>query len=420
MNALNVSKKLVVAAVVGVPVFSLIAVAPLYLFVALSAGFIFLARLMRRTVLPLNQGYFLLVSFFFVLPALSTIWSLYPGATVYRAVWPLYCLIVFFLALYALRANLESQIERITFWVPSVSFIVFVVVFVLYGSLRPAGGGVGSISNLGGSLVVSCLPFAIASKRSILRKGLLIMVILTVVVLSEGRSSAALFLFAFPVTMFFLPGSAGQRMARFVFWATFLLAMTAALLVWFEVSFLGKLTERFRDTQIYSFEALQNPDPDAADYGRALMMAAGLRAFQESWPKGIGFGALPDFMLEYGPYQYVSHSFVITFTSELGILGTLALALLVIGTIQKMRSVPAGSMKGAISASLVLILLQAIFRPPYANGLLPVLLASVSLLATKQHLRDNGTTHAESQTTVLKQNLFHRFPSTKIGDGKWR
>lgn len=382
-SARNASLFLVIFGVSAMPIISLLSISPFYLVMVMCSSFIFVARFTQSSTFAIKKYHVLWVATFFLLPMASVIWSRYPDATTTRAIWPAYCLIIYFLTLYALGNDPRRLVRKISTIIPIVVFGTFVFAIVLYGSVRPSGGQVGSLSNQGSALAIACMPFIISSNGPFSRKALISILVLSIAFLSGGRSAAAIFLLSFPITSLLIPGGGVRKLVGF---ATSMfvgaLAILGLLLAGGDTFY--STVERITDSQIYSIEALINPDPDASDYGRALMMAGGLQAFKDSWPVGIGFGSLAEFMKEDGPFSYVSHSLLITFTSELGILGVTSLTALFLSTLNRLRKLSDGYLKSSVAASLILILLQSIFRPPYANGLLPVLLAIVTAAAILQ------------------------------------
>jgi O-antigen ligase len=361
------------------------------------------------------------VYIFFLLPLVSVLWSRYPDETLWRGGLVLVNIGIFYLMMRANSFNPHAVISRLVVIVPIVMAVMFVFIYVKFGSIRPdsreMGEVVKSICNGGPAMVVLCVPY-------LLLPGIIVnkwaswgalAACLLVVVLSESRGGVLMLALVIPLTALFYPASLSTRILRLVKLTGVLAAVfvTIALVVGVD-RFVNPVLDRFMDSQLFKVGNWSDPSREEGDFGRLLLLTEGVNAVREEPFRGIGYGGFKNYIEDRHGKGHISHNLFITAWSEMGLLGMFVLCWLLWAVFFGLSKYSRGggcfdSQKNKMIAvatfvALLLAIIHAQLRPVFSNPMLTVLLAQAY---TMMRLRRNY------QRSFAEHRRVSLFPSVK-------
>lgn len=303
----------------------------LYIYVATCIALTILLLLIARRPLVVTRS-FLLAGGLYLIPLLSLITTSYVDVT--RGALMALSLNIGLAFLASYNRNQEELPRLISILACSFSIVIFlisIVIFSTYGSLRPMGrqmaDTVGSFSNHAAAIAILTLPYLFwADKYRLINKIVVRFAItasILIALLSLSRAAFILVLMVLILMQLSLSRRIGGAILKVAFICFGILLLNfVSYLIWGDSSLIAQITSRFQDSQILSF-GISPPDRDLNDYGRAAMYFEGYQMFLEYWPLGSGFGGLAPYMEEKLGFGYVSHNIVITAAGELGLVGAI-------------------------------------------------------------------------------------------------
>lgn len=340
---------------------------------------------------------------FFSLPLISVLWSRYPAETFWQGSLVLVNIGIFHLMMRANTFRLDKVISTIVMLVPVVMAIIFLILYVKYGSIRAdsreMADVVKSIANVGPALVVLCVPYLLLVPGIVGRKINLCIALaacLFVVLLSQSRGGMLMLAIVVPLSFCLYPARWSIRVVRLLKVAMIVTAIAVIAVLFLGVERISTpVVERFENSQLTSIDGIIDPSRGSGDFRRALIYAEGINAVYDEPFLGIGYGGLARYMEARHGIGSTSHNIIITAWGEMGLPGMLVLFWLLwsvfFGLRKYLRS-SGGSKKdkliaAATLAALIVAFIHAQFRPLFSNPMLPVLLAQAYTMMrlTRKH-----------------------------------
>jgi len=328
---------------------------------------------------------------FFLLPIISVLWSHYPEETLWRGSLVLINIGIFYLMLTANRYDAEIVISKLVIIVPFITLIVFMIIYMVYGSIRPdtvaMDEQIHSISNDLPALVVLCVPYLLMVPGIVRSKILIwgaVAASLFVVLLSQSRGGLMMILLSILMSIFMYPDKRSIRIIKFAKLSVAAILITAVMVFSFGLDRLVMpVIDRFENSQLTSLNGFINPTKGGKDYRRAVMYSEGINAIYEEPILGIGYGSLSPYIEKSYIFSIVSHNLIITSLGEMGIPGLMVLLWLMFSIVVGLRNYRGGNagtkkdkyFAAATLAALIVAFAHAQFRPLYSNPMVPVLLA---------------------------------------------
>jgi len=403
-----ISKNFVLLSLVCYPFFSIFFYKGYFLTILLGLFIVVAVDLYLRNGRVFFDKQALPVYLFFCLPLVSTFWSIFPDITLWKGSLVLVNIGVFYLASRASLYKKNELISAVVIIVPSTVFFAFMFIFFVYGSVRPLSVSmadeVGAFSNLGGALVVLCVPYLFVLykvKKSKVMVLLSLLACVLVVILSESRGAALMLLVSMVLSYYFLTGSYKYKHVKF------LAVSTVILFIGIFVYFGGldvidsPIVKRFGESQVLHVLYDNNlvPVKSEPDYVRAVMYVEGLDLVLENTLHGIGYGSMGYSLEEKYGFLVVSHNLFITVIGEMGIVGAVIFTWLMVVVFFRLRRMQKYSRLGscdhliasATIISIIVFFIHAQFRPQLLNPMLPVLLAMAFLKVPKLYTTEITT-----------------------------
>ncbi len=278
--------------------------------------------------------------FFVVTLFLSSLWSIDPYRTLFQATG-----LLFFICISYLVANLPDEVRFK--WVMRCALIASVAVLVLfmqseitYGAVRVISSemkdAVGSFSNLGGAVIILCIPYLIfglqlrIGSRFIISIGLASALI--AIVMSASRAAYGLSLITIIASVVW-----GSKDYLRVFRNVIILAILACgigFLLWNSMAFhsdMRRVVERFSGSAIFGGDG--SAVGHSVDHGRVDMFREGGKIIANNPIFGVGYKAFSKQFQRDNGFRLISHNIIITAWTGAGILGLLTLAWLLISSV---------------------------------------------------------------------------------------
>jgi O-antigen ligase len=358
-------------------------------YAAILTGLIFLA-----ISISINKGkkfkffsiYSMPVLLFFAWMPFTYIYANYPDEVIYRVIrtFP-----YFFLFMFSYRATIKGD----TLWVKSLSKImpitvgiIFIYIYLKFGSIRGGAEEFGAFSNVGPSIVEAFIPFLLFYITTEKSYGFaLFSLILTVgvIIYSGSRGAFLIGVLGIVTSILILKQNSTKKV---------IMAAKASVLVILIILILLKTTnieniflqvsQRFIDSQVITTIFDNNkPSLQRSDYVRSVMYFEGIRTIKENPVLGIGLGGISKTIDDYYGFEVVSHNFIITAWGEMGVIGLFLILLMFVLPIKQMIQIrrQMGQIIDYtyISSTLVgiiLLLLNGLFMPQLTNPVLYLML----------------------------------------------
>ncbi len=197
---------------------------------------------------------------------------------------------------------------------------------------------------------------------------------------------------------YFSPGSITKRVDKSIKWFIAILLISGISLPVIGVDRVSSVIEKLGTSQLAYGGWLSPPVRGEPDFRRAQMYYEGINAIREAPLLGIGFHGLKPFVEERDRYGggVISHNLVITAWGELGVLGISVCVWLFWSNIAGLMRLVKNryldhnrrQLVAATLVALLLLLVQAQFRPFFSNPLAPILFAqSYSIIRSARESR---------------------------------
>lgn len=359
--------------------------------------------------LHLNENVSLLVSkntpvflLFFVLSA-SLLW----GVDFYNSLHHLFYLYLY-LSLYlifcsaVLHVN-QKGIECSFMYIPVFYFIVNIFVIVLYGGLRvsdhEAHAVVGSYSNHMVAIVEACFPYLIW--RLFLKpKNIFIYIVLLLnilnVIMSGSRAGYLIMILSFVIAPCVVVGDIRKAIKSFALMLAVILILFSLLSLNTKLNYMmSGVIDRF-STDNLNYELFQQDILSRSEDGvtkRAIMYHAGLRVIQEYPVGGVGYHNFKSYVEDNYGVGVIAHNVVINVWSSAGVLGVVALSILLLAAFFRIkmaiRFFSDDEIKRAwyrvVGVAFWLVIFHGLFRPLLYNPMFYFLLAIVMLAPVQKN-----------------------------------
>lgn len=288
---------------------------------------------------------------------------------------------------------ISNNICRIINFLLIICTVLSFVLFIMYGTLRPAdqlGHFLGAYGTRMAAYMATIMPFLVYSGRVRKNHAANILIVLCVLVglLTESRSGLAMVSISYIISFVAVSGNYRDSFIKVIKIIPIVIILISLFLIFFsESNFLENLVGRILSTEISSYIAPQSTElgdrSSTDDWGRKVMYMTGWGLVSNPTVIGAGVGSLGYIIADSYNHFIMSHNFFITVIGELGLVGTVIYFFIGCRLIilfyrgYRLSGVGEVSVIKAAIVSIVVAFVIAQYRPMHDN---PVLFFSLGVL----------------------------------------
>ena len=327
----------------------------------------------------------------------SSLWSIVPLWTLYRAVVLLFFVGLFYFSNSLFIHNQRKWFFQLVIYLPIIILICNVYIYLKFGSVRinsqAMRESVSSFSNIGTAIVILCVPFIIylfiTNKLNKLKiYGCLLCAIVSIVF---AQSRAGYLLFGLIILLFFV--FLKKKIIRIILKHSIQIGVISILFFPIIISILSsnnisryqeKFWYKIQTSSMFSPNAYVNPEEGIADYARIIMIHECFNIIMEKPLTGIGYEGFLTYTKKKLGYELFSHNIILTMWGEGGFFAMLFFMLSTVTAFKRLSQYKKMFKKynfdeycfyTATTIALIIALIHSLIRPQLKNPMFYIVFA---------------------------------------------